>query len=39
MDTQPRLTIRAIRARAVDLAPHRPMETAAGAMTSTAWRN
>lgn len=35
MDTQPRLTIRAIRARAVDLAPHRPMETAAGAMTST----
>ncbi len=35
MDTHPRLTIRAIRARAVDLAPHRPMETAAGAMTST----
>jgi len=35
MDTHPRLTIRDIRARAVDLAPQRPMETAAGALTST----
>ena len=35
MDTYPRLTIREISARAVSLAPHRPMETAAGAMTST----
>ncbi len=35
MDTHPRLTIREIRARAVDLAPHHPMETAAGALNST----
>jgi len=35
MDTYPRLAIREISARAVSLAPHRPMETAAGAMTST----
>ncbi len=35
MDTHPHLTIREIRARAVDLTPLRPMETAAGALTST----
>ena len=35
METYPRLTIHAIHARAVDLAPHRPMETAAGAMNTT----
>jgi len=35
MDIQPRLTIRDIRVRAVDLAPQHPMETAAGALTST----
>ena len=35
MDSHPHLTIRTIRARAVDLAPHRPMETASGVLAST----
>ncbi len=35
MDTYPHLTVRAIRARALDLAPHRPMETATGVLSST----
>ncbi len=35
METYPHLTIRAIRARALDLAPHRPMETASGILSST----
>jgi len=35
METYPHLTIRAIRARTLDLAPHRPMETASGILSST----
>ena len=35
MDTHPRLTIREIRARGLNLTPHRPVETASGVLSNT----